>query len=71
VAGGARQLGVAVVFTNVRGSTGCGKRFTMLDNGFHRDGAYKGIGALLDWIGKQPELDANRIMAYGASYGYI
>ena len=34
-----------------------------------REGTYKDIGALIDWIGQQPELDANRIMVYGGSYG--
>jgi dipeptidyl aminopeptidase/acylaminoacyl peptidase len=63
------QLGVAMVFPNVRGSTGFGKAFTKLDNGFHRDDTYKDIGALLDWIPTQPDLDADRIMAYGGSYG--
>mgnify|MGYP003693959393 FL=1 len=27
------------------------------------------IGALLDWIAKQPELDADRVMVTGGSYG--
>ena len=63
------ELGVAIVFPNVRGSTGYGKEFTKLDNGFHRDDTYKDIGALLDWIGAQPSLDAGRIMVFGGSYG--
>ncbi len=29
----------------------------------------KDIGALLDWIAKQPELDASRVAVYGGSYG--
>jgi dipeptidyl aminopeptidase/acylaminoacyl peptidase len=29
----------------------------------------KDIGALLDWIAAQPELDKNRIAVYGGSYG--
>jgi dipeptidyl aminopeptidase/acylaminoacyl peptidase len=63
------ELGVAIVLPNVRGSTGYGKEFTKLDNGFHRDDTYKDIGALLDWIATQPDLDANRIMVFGGSYG--
>jgi len=63
------ELGVAMIFPNVRGSTGYGKAFTLLDNGFHRDDTYKDIGALLDWIATQPDLDATRIMAFGGSYG--
>lgn len=63
------ELGVAVIQPNVRGSTGFGKTFLDLDNGFLREGAYKDIGALLDWIKTQPDLDADRIMVTGASYG--
>jgi dipeptidyl aminopeptidase/acylaminoacyl peptidase len=63
------ELGVAMIFPNVRGSDGYGKSFLKLDNGFHRDDSYKDIGALLDWIASQPGLDANRIMASGGSYG--
>jgi dipeptidyl aminopeptidase/acylaminoacyl peptidase len=63
------ELGVAIVLPNVRGSTGYGKEFTELDNGFHRDDTYKDIGALLDWIGTRPDLDAGRVMVMGGSYG--
>jgi dipeptidyl aminopeptidase/acylaminoacyl peptidase len=63
------ELGVAMIFPNVRGSTGYGKEFTKLDNGFHRDDTYKDIGALLDWIGTRPDLASDRIMAFGGSYG--
>lgn len=63
------ELGVALIFPNVRGSTGYGKTFSQLDNGFLRENTYKDIGALLDWIGQQPELDAKRVMVTGGSYG--
>src|SRR6185295_375400 len=63
------QLGVALLEPNVRGSTGYGKTFVKLDNGMARDGAVADIGALLDWIGRQPDLDASRVMVYGGSYG--
>lgn len=63
------QMGVAMLYPNVRGSTGYGKTFSKLDNGFHREDTYKDIGALLDWIGTQPSLDASHIMVYGGSYG--
>ena len=53
----------------MRGSTGYGKTFTQLDNGFLRENTYKDIGALLDWIGQQPDLDAKRILVTGGSYG--
>jgi dipeptidyl aminopeptidase/acylaminoacyl peptidase len=62
-------LGVALICPNVRGSAGYGKTFLDLDNGFQREGAYRDIGALLGWIRTRPELDADRIMVTGASYG--
>src|SRR5262249_35809456 len=63
------EMGVAILFPNVRGSSGYGKTFLTLDNGFKRENAYKDIGALLDWIGKREDLDADRIMVTGGSYG--
>jgi dipeptidyl aminopeptidase/acylaminoacyl peptidase len=63
------ELGVALLEPNVRGSTGYGKTFVRLDNGFRREDSYKDIGALLDWIATQPELDASRVMVTGGSYG--
>jgi dipeptidyl aminopeptidase/acylaminoacyl peptidase len=63
------ELGVAVIQPNVRGSTGYGKTFLQLDNGFLREGSYKDIGALLDWIKTRPDLDGDRIMVTGGSYG--
>jgi dipeptidyl aminopeptidase/acylaminoacyl peptidase len=63
------ELGVAIVYPNVRGSTGFGKSFVKLDNGFLREDSYKDISALFDWIAKQPELDADRVMVTGGSYG--
>jgi dipeptidyl aminopeptidase/acylaminoacyl peptidase len=63
------ELGVALLFPNIRGSTGFGKTFASLDNGLLRENAYEDIGSLLDWIGRQPDLDASRVMVTGASYG--
>ncbi len=63
------EMGVAMVFPNVRGSTGYGKTFVKLDNGMHRDDTYKDIGALLDWIKQNASLDGNKIMITGGSYG--
>jgi dipeptidyl aminopeptidase/acylaminoacyl peptidase len=62
-------LGAAVIQPNVRGSSGYGKTYAGLDDGFRREDAVKDIGALLDWIEAQPDLDASRVAVYGASYG--
>jgi len=53
----------------VRGSTGYGKTFLSLDNGFLREGSYKDIDTLLDWIPQQSGLDSGRVMITGGSYG--
>ena len=63
------ELGVAVLFPNVRGSSGYGKTFLKLDNGLQREDSYKDVAALLDWVAAQPRLDASRVMVTGGSYG--
>jgi dipeptidyl aminopeptidase/acylaminoacyl peptidase len=63
------ELGVAILYPNVRGSSGYGKTFLALDNGLLREGSYKDINSLLDWIATQPDLDASRVMITGGSYG--
>jgi dipeptidyl aminopeptidase/acylaminoacyl peptidase len=63
------EMGVAMIFPNIRGSTGYGKTFVKLDNGFKREDSYKDIEALLDWVKQQPDLDGDRIMITGGSYG--
>jgi dipeptidyl aminopeptidase/acylaminoacyl peptidase len=63
------ELGIALIYPNVRGSTGYGKTFSLLDNGFKRDDTYKDINALFDWIATRPDLDADRICVTGGSYG--
>jgi len=63
------ELGVAILFPNVRGSSGYGKTFLALDNGFKREDSVKDIGAFLDWIAKDDSLDAERIAVMGGSYG--
>lgn len=63
------ELGVAIIQPNVRGSDGYGKTFLALDNGFKREDSYKDISSLLDWIATRDDLDANRIMVTGGSYG--
>ncbi len=63
------EMGVAVIQPNVRGSSGYGKTFLTLDNGFKREDSVKDIGALLDWIATQPDLDPSRVLVMGGSYG--
>jgi dipeptidyl aminopeptidase/acylaminoacyl peptidase len=63
------ELGIAVIQPNVRGSTGYGKTYVKLDNGTLREDSVKDIGALLDWIRTQPDLDASRVGVMGGSYG--
>lgn len=63
------KLGVAVVVPNVRGSAGYGKSYLSLDNGFKREDSVRDIGALLDWIATQTDLDAERVAVFGGSYG--
>ncbi|MBN1981503.1 MAG: S9 family peptidase [Chitinivibrionales bacterium] len=63
------ELGIAVLAPNVRGSAGYGKEYLSLDNGYNRLNSLKDIGALLDWIQRQPELDKSRVAVFGGSYG--
>jgi dipeptidyl aminopeptidase/acylaminoacyl peptidase len=64
------ELGIAIFYPNVRGSTGYGKNFVSLDNGpFKREDSVKDMGAFLDALAKDPALDASRFAVTGGSYG--
>jgi dipeptidyl aminopeptidase/acylaminoacyl peptidase len=63
------ELGIVRIYPNMRGSSGYGKKFLNLDDGLKREDAVKDIGALLDWIKTQPDLDAERVLVQGESYG--
>lgn len=65
----ASELGIAVVVPNVRGSSGYGKNYVSLDNGLNRKKSVEDIGALLDWIDTQEDLDSDRVLVFGGSYG--
>lgn len=65
----ATELGAAVVVPNVRGSSGYGKTYVSLDNGLNRKESVEDIGALLDWIDGQDDLDNERVAVFGGSYG--
>jgi dipeptidyl aminopeptidase/acylaminoacyl peptidase len=63
------EMGIAILYPNVRGSFGFGRTFERLDDGRNREDAVKDVGSLLDWISRQSYLDAGRVMVTGASYG--
>jgi dienelactone hydrolase len=61
--------GYAIVQPNVRGSVGYGAAYSHLDDGMRRGDVVRDVGAVLDWIATQPDLDANHVFAMGSSYG--
>lgn len=63
------ELGIAVIAPNVRGSSGYGKTYLKLDNGFKREHSVQDIGKLIEWIERNPDFDENRIGVFGGSYG--
>ena len=63
------ELGIAIIYPNVRGSSGFGKTFLAMDNGRLREDSVKDIGALFDWLKDQPDLDAGKVLVSGGSYG--
>ena len=63
------ELGLAVIAPNVRGSSGYGKAYLKLDNGYLREDSVRDIGALLDWIATRDDLDPERVAVIGGSYG--
>jgi dipeptidyl aminopeptidase/acylaminoacyl peptidase len=65
----ANEMGIATIAPNVRGSTGYGRAFVNLDNGKLREDSVKDIGALIQWIDGQKDLDGKRLAVYGGSYG--
>lgn len=65
----ANELGIAVIAPNVRGSSGYGKTYLKLDDGFNRENSVKDIGKLIEWIKNNPDYDENKIAVIGGSYG--
>jgi dipeptidyl aminopeptidase/acylaminoacyl peptidase len=64
------ELGIALFYPNVRGSTGYGKTFVALDNGpDKREDSVRDIGAFLDVLVRDATLDAERFAVTGGSYG--
>lgn len=65
----ANEMGIAVIAPNVRGSSGYGKTYLKLDNGFNREDSVKDIGKLIEWIETNSEFDNDKIAVFGGSYG--
>jgi len=63
------ELGVALIYPNVRGSTGYGRTYLGLDDTLKRGDAVKDVGAVLDWVARSDRLDPTRVAALGGSYG--
>jgi len=63
------ESGIAILVPNVRGSDGYGKSALLADNGRLREDSVKDIGAFLDWIVAEPDLDESRVAVFGGSYG--
>jgi dipeptidyl aminopeptidase/acylaminoacyl peptidase len=63
------ELGIGIIYPNVRGSSGYGKTFLTLDNGFKREDSVKDIGAIVEWVKKDNAFDAKKIAVIGGSYG--
>ncbi|WP_246987297.1 S9 family peptidase [Halorientalis marina] len=61
--------GYALFEPNVRGSTGYGKAYTHLDDVRKRMDSVKDIRAAVDWLAAHDDADADRLVAYGGSYG--
>jgi dipeptidyl aminopeptidase/acylaminoacyl peptidase len=62
------ELGIAVIYPNVRGSIGYGRSFTSPNGAALRQLASNDIHALFEWIAAQPNLDANRVAVVVGTY---
>lgn len=63
------HAGYIVVGPNVRGSAGYGKTYMELDNVERRMDSVKDIVALRDYLTQLPEVDSEKIVVMGGSYG--
>jgi dipeptidyl aminopeptidase/acylaminoacyl peptidase len=61
--------GYAVLAPNVRGSTGYGKAYSHLDDVEKRMDSVADLAHAAHWLRQQPEVDGERIVVYGGSYG--
>lgn len=63
------ELGIGLIFPNVRGSSGYGQKFLQLDNALQREAPVRDAGAIFDWIQNDSGFDGSRIAVMGGSYG--
>jgi dipeptidyl aminopeptidase/acylaminoacyl peptidase len=61
--------GYAVLAPNVRGSTGYGKTYSHLDNVEKRMDSVADLAYAAHWLRSQPDIDGDRLVVYGGSYG--
>ncbi len=61
--------GYAVFAPNVRGSTGYGKAYSRLDDVEKRMDSVADLAHAAHWLRQQPDLDGDRLVVYGGSYG--
>ncbi|NIB98802.1 S9 family peptidase [Halobacterium sp. R2-5] len=61
--------GYAVFEPNVRGSSGYGKEYMNLDNVRNRMDSVKDGEAGVEWLAARDDVDEDRVVAYGGSYG--
>ncbi len=61
--------GYAVLAPNVRGSTGYGKVYSHLDDVEMRMNSVADLAHAATWLKDQPDIDGNRLVIYGGSYG--
>jgi dipeptidyl aminopeptidase/acylaminoacyl peptidase len=63
------ELGITLVYPNVRGSEGYGKSYLKLDNGMKREDSVKDIGTLIDALSADARIDKAKLGVTGGSYG--
>ncbi|UCG23279.1 MAG: S9 family peptidase [Chloroflexota bacterium] len=63
------QNGYAVLAPNVRGSTGYGKDYSHLDDVEKRLDSVADLAHAALWLRERPDVDGERIVVYGGSYG--
>ncbi len=61
--------GLAILATNVRGSSGYGRDYLMRDEVELRMDSVKDLQYAVQWLHSQPSINQNRIAIYGRSYG--